>query len=632
MADDATTTTAPADDTPAETTPAPYAFPFVVPELAAATDDDLRALHAQVREHAATFAGLSPADTTGDTIAALRACRDLAVSIVGEINDRADRFDEASAMLADLAAADIADLTGEPDEPQLPDPDPAPAPTPPTPPAPAAPAAPAAVTAARRPNPRVRDVARGSGTPQLPQETQNQRYGSMTAASDGGGFHTGQSLERFEDAARILSTRIDQYPSATMQDPGTRGWGDRRPVTAYDPDEPSRQFELRNYTRHSGVQLRRQFPADLVVAEGSDDRRGYAIAQYAGSERRLPGGSLAESAKLAVKGGRSLTAAAGWCAPSDTMWDLLEMETEDGLLDTPTLQTTRGGWNIPINGGPDFSAIYNAIGNAGDTHLSEAQVIAGTNKISTEIPCPPFAETRLGVDYYSLTGGLLQRRGYPEVVARWSRAAVVALAHKINKGVIAGIVAGSGAATVIPSDPSGDDAPAALLAAIELAIVDAKYRNRMGFSATMEVVLPWWVLVPIRAALSRRKAEWDLAVTDAQILEWFTVRKAVPRFVYDWQDSFAGLAAGPGGPNPIWTLPLTAQFVVYPSGTWVKAVQDVVALDTIYDSTLLKTNQYTAVFVEDGWAMLKMSPMSRLYTVAVDPSGVTACCPSTGVS
>jgi hypothetical protein len=53
-------------------------------------------------------------------------------------------------------------------------------------------------------------------------------------------------------------------------------------------------------------------------------------------------------------------------------------------------------------------------------------------------------------------------------------------------------------------------------------------------------------------------------------------------------------------------------------------------LDTIYDSTLLSTNQYTAVFIEDGWAAMQMSPISRLYRVNVDPGGVTGCCDSVG--
>jgi hypothetical protein len=222
---------------------------------------------------------------------------------------------------------------------------------------------------------------------------------------------------------------------------------------------------------------------------------------------------------------------------------------------------------------------------------------------------------------------MLQRRGYPEAVEWFSQRALNALPHKINATLIATIVAASGAATVVPSDPSGDDAISGLLSAVDLAIADAKYRNRMSFGGTLEVVLPMWVLTQLRAAGSRRNGVDMVGITDQQIVDWFAIRSAIPRFVYDWQDAFSGLPTGPGGAVPLTALPLTAQFLVYPAGTWVKAVQSVVNLDTVYDSTKLATNEYTAIFVEDGWAALQMCPMSRLYTAAVDPSGVIGCCP-----
>jgi len=617
-------------DEPVVDAPAAYVFPFEVPaDLAALSDDDLRALQTQVRDHAVTFSGLTPAQVTHETVAALTACRDLAQQVSTVIIERRDNAAAASDLFAEIG--DLADASTEVDEP---DPDgepddgsadPAPASDPAV--------DPAAVTAAgapRRQPPRVRDVARTSRGPVLP-AVQRGAYGSMSAATAIAGFQSGQRLEKFADAARILSAQIERYPSMTTSRArgGKKFAGPTRPVTVYDAEDGGRKFELRNYQRLSGVEIRREFPAELRVDEASGN--GYAVAEYAGSERRLPGGSLVKSMRESVeKNGRSLTAAAGWCAPSDVIYDLLELETLDGILDLPEMQTTRGGWQIPIDGGPDFSSIYTAIGDGGDTHLSEADVMADTPKVCTEIPCPPFEDVRLGVDYFCLTGGLLQRRGYPEAVGRFSRGSTVALAHKINYGVISSLVAASGAATVIPQDLNGDDAASALLSAVDLAIVDAKYRNRMGFAATMEVPMPWWVLVPIRAGLARRRGVRAMDVTNAEILDWFGERNAVPRLVYDWQDAFSGLATGPGGSTPLTRLPPTVDFLVYPAGTWVKAVQDVVSLDTIYDSTLLTTNQYTAVFVEDGWAVLQMSPTSRLYRVNVDPSGVTGCCDTVG--
>lgn len=602
-----------------------YTFPFEVPsDLAAATDTDLRSLHEQVRTHATGFAGLPPDQTSDETVAALTACRDLATAIAGELIGRRDRNDTASSLAAEIDGLTLPD--DDPADPDGGDADPAePAPT-----DPATPLEPAAsVTAARRPAPRVRDVARGSRGPAMP-AAQRGVYASLNAVTSIGGFHSGQQLDKFEDVGRALSVSLERYQSLTAgRATGNKKFtGHKRPVTVYDRDDKDRQFTLRNYQRANVAEIRRDFPAELRVDESTGN--GYAVAEFASTERRLPGGSLVASMQQSVQSGRSLTAAAGWCAPSDVIYDLLEMETLDGILDLPEIQTTRGGWQIPIDGGPDFATIYTSLGNIGDTHLTEAEVMADTEKVCTEIPCPPFEDVRLGVDYFCLTGGLLQRRGYPEVVARFTRGATVALAHKINFGVIASIVAASGAVTVIPQDPNGDDAVSALMAAIDLAICDIKYRNRMGFNTTVEVVLPWWVLVPMRAALGRRRGVEGWQVTNAEIMSWFAERYAVPHLVYDWQDYASGQISGPGGPNALTRMPYTVDFVAFPAGTWVKPVQDVVSLDTIYDSTLLATNQYTAVFVEDGWATMQMGPISRNYRVNVDPGGVTGCCDTVG--
>lgn len=618
----------PDEPTTEPTTTEPAAvLPFAVPDdLTTVAEDDLRALLGQIGTHAAECAGLEPSAVTEETIAALRACRDLAVSVNAELTGRAEAQQLQQQRAGDAAdlAAQIAATTAPAVQP-APEPVPVPEPTPAPAPSPAPDPQPTTTAFARRPaaTPSVRQVATGTRqAPALPADVDRAVYASMTASADVPGFASGQRLERFADAGRALAARLDQYP--TMSAGRAHATASRRPVTVYDPASPGRTLTMRHYSRHSAVQFRREFPPELR-ADGPD---GYAVAEYVAGERRLPGGNLVQSARLAVQAGRSLTAAAGWCAPSETIYDLCELETLDGILDAPEMQTSRGGWQIPENGGPDFAAIYTGIGNAGDTHLTEAEVIADTAKVCTDIPCPDFDDVRLGVDYMCLTGGLLQRRGYPEIVARFGRGAMTALAHKINNGFISAIVTGSGAATTIPADPSGDDAISALLSAVDLAITDVKYRARMGFSTSLEVVLPMWVLTQMRAAATRRRGVNMVSVTDASIMDWFTERDAVPRFVYDWQDAYSGLASGPGGAAALTALPLTVDFLVYPAGTWVKAVQDVVNLDTIYDSTKLATNEYTAVFAEDGWAALKMCPISRRYTVPVDPSGVVGCCPT----
>jgi hypothetical protein len=95
--------------------------------------------------------------------------------------------------------------------------------------------------------------------------------------------------------------------------------------------------------------------------------------------------------------------------------------------------------------------------------------------------------------------------------------------------------------------------------------------------------------------------------------------------VYDWQDSFAtGAVSGvPGASTPITELPQSLQFLIYPAGTWVRAVSDVITLNSVYDSTKLATNQVTHLFTETGWKMVRMCPLSRVYTVNICPNGST---------
>lgn len=570
-------------------------FPFEIPaDLTALSADQFAAFRTQVRE----FAQATLADDAASS-ELLLATRELFTNTEGEHTRRTEVAAQAAAARQELAAG-----LAEPEPtPAQPEPTPAPAPTNPEPtPAPAPEGTPPV---------RVQE----GGTLDPAPETEPERYASMVASADAPGV--GGELSSFSAAGALIERRLASYPAGKRQlssaELASRSLGGNR-------------FKMggRSVIRHGNIAFNREFPAELRITDTKDAER---VLDYATRESRLPGGSLVASMEAQVKAGKSLTAAVGWCAPSETIYDLCELETMDGMLDIPEVQATRGGFFVPDEGGPNFSTIYDSIGDDGDVILTEYDVENGVEKVCVEIPCPDFIEVRLDVAYVCITGSLLQRRGYPEAVARFSRGAMVALAHKVNESVIARIVAGSGAPVTISADASGDDAASALLSAVELAIEDMRYRHRMGRNATMEVVLPAWVMAPIRAALARRQGVAAINVTDAEILAAFTTRGAVPRFVYDWQDAYSGLAGGPGAQTAITAWPANVQFLVYPAGTWVKPVRDVVNLDTIYDNALLTQNQYTALFAEDGFAVLQMCADSRLYQVPIDTSGVVGCCP-----
>ena len=356
--------------------------------------------------------------------------------------------------------------------------------------------------------------------------------------------------------------------------------------------------------RHGIAVIKRNFQEDLI-SKGDDDEK---LVQFAVDESRLPGGSL--------------TAAAGWCAPSQTIYDLCELETGEGMIDIPEVQITRGG--LRFTPGPDFATIF---GGAGYFHQTEAQVIANTVKPCMEIPCPAFTDTRLEVEGVCITGSILQRRGYPELVQRFIRGALVAHMHRLNAFVIAQMVAGS---TVVDLNPPIDvpldtSATSGLLAAVELTVEDIRYRNRMGFGQTVEIVLPHWATAVMRADLSRRTGVEFVNVTDAMIAAHFTTRGARLQYVYDWQDAFSGLAAGPGGAAPLTSWPNSVFFLAYPAGTWLRGSDDTIRLDTIYDSTNLSTNRYTALFTEEGVLVAQVcNGGSRVVEVTFCASGTTS--------
>lgn len=386
--------------------------------------------------------------------------------------------------------------------------------------------------------------------------------------------------------------------------------------------------------RYGIAQFDRSRGEELTISEREHGNEVMRKIRQARSEYSLPGGSLAKAWQQGIEKGNSLTAAAGWCAPSQNDYDLcMNWSAGVGLLDLPTVTAPRGGINYTDE--PTFPEIYaNAVAAGGGSNLlTEAQVIADTVKTCSVIPCPTFEDRRLDVAALCIRASFLQQAGYPEVVNAWIDGLLAAHEQEINRNIIAQILTRAGAATTFASpDPDGDSFTSAVLAAVELARKDLQYRFMLSPNSTIEVIMPMWVEAQIRADLSRRSGDTGnlLSVSDAQIASMFSVRGARVQFVRGWQD---GLITGgaldpafPGGDaaTPFMTaLPSTFSFLAWPAGSVVLARQDVITLTNVYDSTLLGTNQFTALFTEEGYAPLFPCPGQRLYTVTGCPGGIT---------
>lgn len=460
-------------------------------------------------------------------------------------------------------------------------------------------------------NVKLSDIVDRAPEPDVPQSTPRATYSTLVAAAGVPNYDAGQRLETMLDVAKAFEARTFSHAAMART---TKAGGEHQ---AYPV-----------------AQLVRNYPDEFSMEGDSTD---YAKLLAVSDEKRLPGGSLLRSVDLRRKEIEatdptrdSLVAAMGWCAPSETDYSICLQITTDGLADFPEVQARRGG--IRHNTGIQFDDIFGGGSCSSPTgffDLTEAEVAAGTVKTCLEIDCPDFVDTRLGVTGLCLTGNILAIRGYPEYTATFTRGALAASAHQINREQIAAVVADSTAVTLSGAPFATDlSVVSQVMSAVELAVVDIKYRLRLQQSATLEVIMPYWILGQMRADWIRRNGTggWNdsVMVADADINAGFARRGARVQYVYDWQDAFATCATtGMGGDTPAANLPTSLQFLMYPAGTWVRAVSDVITLNSVYDSTKLATNQVTHLFTETGWAMVRMCPLSRVYTVTICPSGST---------
>lgn len=444
--------------------------------------------------------------------------------------------------------------------------------------------------------------------------------GMIAAADIGGGYTSGQVLEDRADLAGALMARLKSYgvsnrntshgpvlalPTKTLAAAQLGRLGGELILTG-------RSQMMTSPNRHGAARIMRDVSEEQF---GANDEANWNLMHSAAAEWRT---QLSTGRQRALAGNAGRTGLiAAWCARGENFFELCNQASLDGQLPMPERTVDRGGIAIAEGGGFEFGTVYDLIG---DNTATDAELTAGVVKTCIEVPCLDMPETRLNADWLCITASLLQRRAWPESIEAFIAMALAAKMHKTNSRIIAAIVAASGTPVEVASC-AGADAFSTLYAAVDMAVQDLATRSYMALGPEFEVVLPVWVRANLRAAIMNRRAIEDPVKADEWLQTQFARLGVTVHFVYGYQDAHVSPApAGfPGAATPIPSLPTEVQFIIYPAGTWVKGTQPVIDLDTIYDSTLLASNQYTAVFVEDGWLALQTCPYSRVYNVTVDP-------------
>lgn len=435
----------------------------------------------------------------------------------------------------------------------------------------------------------------GRKTPALPEQKNgngNKPFAnfSLVAAADVPEFSTGQQLNGVEDLARAWEARMGPMITGNVNS-GRDG----------------------ERTRVGLARIKRNVPEQFMIRDDSEAEEKITAAT---DESRLPGGSL--------------VAAAGWCAPSEQLYDLCPIRmTQEGLIDLPSVTARRGGIRYPADF--DWSAIWGSTG----FYLTETEAIAGVEKTCVEVPCPTeFEECRMDVSGMCIRTPILMERGWPERVEQFMQGSLLIHAHKMNARKIAKMEAMSQAVTfAAPANPNpsasiadshGPGAVESLLSILELQVQYQRYRERLSQNATLEMIAPYWMRGILKSDLRKKLGidnRWN--ITDTMVDGYLRAVGVSPQYVYDWQDSLAtGNAADFGGDVPT-QWPESVKFLLYPAGTFFQLQADVINLDGVYDHASLIQNVYTALFTEEGWQVCSRCGTSYVVTVNLCPNGLS---------
>lgn len=373
--------------------------------------------------------------------------------------------------------------------------------------------------------------------------------GSLTAAAEVPGFSAGQKFDNFADASDAILKRLQSMPSNV---PGIQ-------------------------TR-AGILNINTAETEFTQSNQKFQNRDLELLLAAGSEKALKGGSL--------------VAAGGWGAPSERTLDFCELENVDSLIQLPEVTITRGG--VQYTKGPTLADVLGS--STGFWDMSEATAIAGVEQKTFLRPSlPGFVEKRLDAVGIGLEAGLLLRQGWPEVIDRHAKLLTIAHQIKMARKSISLIQGFTGGATSI-ANAFGNAFD--IFHILELLAVGERQRLSMSVNQTLEALIPNWVKAVVRADLAQRQGVDTPKVTDAEIDSYLTARGIKAQWITQYQDipldPTTGLAL---------TYPDTVEVIFYPAGSFVRGVAPVIQLDTIYDSTNLKKNDYLHLFMEQGVLM-----------------------------
>ena len=339
------------------------------------------------------------------------------------------------------------------------------------------------------------------------------------------------------------------------------------------------------------------FPDDLIVKDSSSAPEGSTALMRAADQRRLNGGDL--------------VASGGWCAPSETVYDITDIACPDMLWDLPEVQINRGGLRFFRTPALDVAALT-------WVH-TEQDDIAGNTKPCFDIPCPAPIDVRAQAQGVCLSAGILTQRFFPELIDWYVRNAMVA--HEIRIKTEAYDTARAAIIGAVPTRAvtvrASFAAFSAVYEAVALQAADMIERYNLCDSTQLEVVFPWW---------TRNLFLSDMARQEGVNLEDLDISRITTAFArlgvsVQWARGLApAVPTDIGGTTLATSWPDAVEFMIYPSGNFQLGRGPEVNLGVVIDSVTVATND-EKIFSEEAVMLIDRLGLARLVTVDVCPDG-----------
>jgi len=165
----------------------------------------------------------------------------------------------------------------------------------------------------------------------------------------------------------------------------------------------------------------------------------------------------------------------------------------------------------------------------------------GATKPVVTLSCPSVTETLISAISTRIKMGNMQNRFSPEIVENFVETAFAYAARVQDTNLLTQI----GSYSTLVSSGQLLGASRDLLATVDQATAAYRYRTRIPRTQRIDLIFPEWVKDLMRADITREAAhatasDDPLAVTDARIESWFSVRNLTPVWTLDAQGAVTG--------------------------------------------------------------------------------------------